>query len=114
MEPISRQRIELDKTQSRIIDELAEIVSQEIDLSKTIVKGFYWKAIREWQKINKKTLSETEQGQGSSFEERKQQVNQISTIFRKKVVESTRVDQKSLDTGIKKAVNYYLASHAKR
>ena len=61
MEKTSRQRIELDKIQSKIIDEFADIVSQEINLSKTIVKGFYWKAIREWQKIYKKTLSETEQ-----------------------------------------------------
>ncbi|MHA1946750.1 MAG: hypothetical protein ACXADW_15725 [Candidatus Hodarchaeales archaeon] len=114
MEKISRQRIELDKIQSKIIDEFADIVSQEIDLSKTIVKGFYWKAIREWQKVYNKTLSETEQGQGSSFEERKLQANQISDIFRSKVIESTRTDHKSLEVGIKKALNNYLAVYAKR
>jgi hypothetical protein len=114
MEKQSRVRIELDKIQSKIIDEFADIVSQEIDLSKTIIKGFYWKAIREWQKIHKKTLSETEQGQGSSFEERKLQANQISDIFRKKVLESTRTDHKSLEVGIKKALNNYMINYAKR
>jgi hypothetical protein len=114
MEKNSRQRIELDKIQSKIIGEFADIVSQEVDLSKTIVKGFYWKAIREWQEIYKKTLSETEQGQGSSFEERKLQANQISDIFRSKVLESTRTDPKSLEVGIKKAINSYLTTYAKR
>ena len=114
MERISRTRIELDKIQGNIIDEFADIVSQEIDLSKTIVKGFYWKAIREWQIINRKTLIETEKGSGSSFEERIAQANQISDIFRSKVKESTRTDHKSLEVGIKKAIDNYMETYAKR
>ena len=114
MEKPPRKKLELDKFQSRIIDEFADIVSQEIDLSKTIIKGFYWKAIREWQKIHDKTLAETEQGSGSTFEERKEQANQISDIFREKVMNSTVVDPENLKAGITKAVDYYLAIHAKR
>lgn len=114
MENQPRKKLELDRLQSKIIDEFADIVTQEIDLSKTIIKGFYWKSIREWQKIHNRTLAETEQGSGSTFKERKEQAIQISDIFEGKVLNSTNVNPEKLKAGINKALTKYLATHAKR
>jgi hypothetical protein len=114
MEKIPRKKIELDNIQNKIIDGFADILSQEIDLPKSIIKGFYWKSIREWQEIHEKTLAETEQGEGSSFEERKEQAIQISDIFKNKVESSTRVDHGALKKGITKAIESYLLTYAKR
>lgn len=67
MEKSPIERLELDRIQRKIIDKYIDRVSQEIDLSKTIFKGFLWKLIRKWQKIHGVTLLETEKGSGNSF-----------------------------------------------
>ena len=114
MEKIPRQRIEIDKIQGKIIYEFADILSQEIGLSKTIIKGFLWKSIRQWQEIHGMTLVETEQGSGSSVEERREQATQIFDIFKSQVEKSTRVDHVNLEVGITKAIDNYMATYAKR
>ena len=114
MEEAPRQRLELDEIQKKIIDEFADIVSQEIPLSKTIIKGFLWRSIRQWQKNHGMTILETEQGSGSTIEERKLQATQIFDIFKKQVEKSTKVDHTDLEAGIAKALDSYMATYAKR
>ena len=114
MKEIPRQRLELDEIQKKIIEEFADIVSQEIPLSKTIIKGFLWRSIRQWQKNHGMTILETEQGSGSTFEERKTQATQIFDIFKDQVKKSTKVDHADLEVGIAKAIDSYMATYAKR
>jgi len=114
MEKTPRQRLELDEIQKKIIDEFADIVSQEITLSKTVIKGFLWISIRQWQKSHGMTILETEQGSGSTFEERKAQAIQIFDIFKDEVRKSTKIDNKNLEVGIAKAIDSYMTTYANR
>ena len=112
MTPLTK--IKLDNIQRRIIYDFAEILAQEINLSKTVIKGFLWKSLREWQNVHGMSIIDTERGSGSSPEERVKQAKQILNIFKDNINESTDVDSKAVESGISKALRHYLFHYANR
>ena len=108
------QKIEIDSVQRNIIYDFGDIISKEINISVTGVKGFLWKALREWQSVHGMSVIETEKGSGSSPNERVMQAKQILSIFRTHFVESAGVDDKLLDLGISKSIRHYLSHYANR
>ncbi len=107
------ERIDVDKIQRQIIGEFAEIIAQETELSRMVIKGFLWKALRKWQKIHGMTHSDTEKDEISPAE-RIQQTKEIFDIFRPTVISSTKVEEKFLASGIKKALQHYEQYFANR
>ena len=108
------QKIEIDSVQRKIINDFGDIISKEINLSVTVVKGFLWKALREWQSVHGMSVIDTEKGSGSSPNERVNQAKQILSIFRTHFLESAGIDDKLLDLGISKSIRHYLSHYANR
>ena len=108
------QRIEIDNIQRKIINDFGEIITKEIDLPLTVVKGFLWKALRDWQANHGMTIIDTERGSGSSPNERIRQAKQILATFKTLLTESTDLDAKIIDRGISKSIRHYLFHYANR
>lgn len=108
------QKIEIDSVQRNIIKDFGDIISKEINLSVTVVKGFLWKALREWQNVHGISVLDTEKNSGSSPKERVKQAKQILSIFRNYFLESAEIDDKQLDFGISKSIRHYLGHYANR
>ncbi len=107
-------KIKLDNVQRKIIYDFADILTQEVNLSKTVIKGFLWKSLREWQNLHGMSIIDTERGSGSSPEERVKQAKQILNIFKDHINEFSDVDSKSVESGISKALRHYLFHYANR
>ncbi len=108
------QKIEIDSVQRKIINDFGDIISKEINYSVTVVKGFLWKALREWQSAHGMSVIDTEKGSGSSPNERVKQAKQILSIFKTHFLESSEKDDKLLDRGISKSIRHYLFHYANR
>ncbi|MFX1570893.1 MAG: hypothetical protein ACFFCV_21345 [Promethearchaeota archaeon] len=52
--------IHISERQKTLLEPVAKIISDQINVSERAVKGFLWRAVREWQMENKKDLSEAE------------------------------------------------------
>jgi hypothetical protein len=114
MANIQLQKIELDSTQKQIINDFADIFHEQSDLSLTMLKGFLWKSLREWQSKNKMTIEETEKGSGSSPTERIQQAKEILGIFKDHLKESTNIDNHAIELSLRKAIRHYTFTYANR
>ncbi|MHA2253931.1 MAG: hypothetical protein ACXAD7_26495 [Candidatus Kariarchaeaceae archaeon] len=106
-------RISLAPEQRGIVDGIAEIMSQFLDISKLALKGFCWKAIQNWQVINQKDLAELSQ---ASPEERLQHTE---SMFQKigtdlHTVLHNRADENKVDTAVNQGFEFYKQSFAKR
>ncbi|MHA1966459.1 MAG: hypothetical protein ACW964_01530 [Candidatus Hodarchaeales archaeon] len=107
-------KIQMDNIQRKIINDFGDIISKETELSITVVKGFLWKALREWQTIHGISIIDTEKGSGSSPGDRIRQAKEILNIFKTLLTESTDIDTKLLDRGISKSIRHYLSNYANR
>ena len=114
MANVQLQKIELDSTQKQIINDFAEIFNEQTNLSQTMLKGFLWKSLREWQSKNDMTIEETEKGSGSSPAERIQQAKEILEIFSDYLLKSTSVDTQDIELSSKKAIRHYTFNYANR
>ncbi len=108
------EKIQVDSVQKKIIEEFADIVSEETGIAVIIIKGFLWKSLRKWQKDHGLTITETEKGSGSSPAERITQAREILDISKSKIQSGTDVDKTALSKGIDKALQHYKTHYAKR
>ncbi|MHA2388383.1 MAG: hypothetical protein ACXACW_06640 [Candidatus Hodarchaeales archaeon] len=108
------EKIKVDQVQKKIIEDFADIISEETGLTVLVIKGFLWKTLRQWQKTHGMTITDTEKGSGSSPNERIQQATDILNICKSKIESSTDVNIEDLETGIKKSIRHYDTHYAKR
>lgn len=108
------EKIEVDTIQRKIISDFAEIYSQQTNLSNTMLKGFLWKSLREWQNKHGLTVVDTEKGSGSSPAERVQQAKQILEILHTHLLESTDADKIVLELAMRRSIRHYLSHYANR
>ena len=114
MAQIQLEKIEVDNIQRKIINDFAEIYSEKTEISKTMLKGFLWKSLREWQSKHGMTVVDTEKGSGSSPAERVQQAKQILEILHTKLLESTNTDIRVLELALRRSIRHYLSHYANR
>lgn len=111
------ERIFTDETQKEIADDLASLISERTSMKKMVIKGFLWRAMREWQKEHKMTIMETETGLGSTSEERIKQSTEILSKCKaqmRHLVEDDPNALKMLDKSFDDALKYYIERYSKR
>lgn len=52
--------IHISERQKTLLEPVAKAISDQINVSERAVKGFLWRAVREWQMENQKDLAEVE------------------------------------------------------
>ena len=106
----------LNQTQKVIFDELTTIFIESFELPSLVVRGFYLRALIDWQKSIKMTVEETEEKMKTTFEVRKKQQEEIFDFFEKRIFKVLQVSKKSylLKPAIDKALNHYLTNYANR
>ncbi len=108
------EKIKVDSIQKKIIEEFADIIADETDLTVLVVKGFLWKSLRQWQKEHGLTITDTETGTGSSPKDRIQQATEILAICNTKIETGTDTEKEALAQGIKKSIKHYTTHYANR
>ncbi|MFX0123103.1 MAG: hypothetical protein ACFFAE_05655 [Candidatus Hodarchaeota archaeon] len=108
------RKIITDEIQRQIIDDFAAIISEEISVKQMVVKGFLWRALREWQKQHEITILETERGDGSTPEERIKQASEILNICLSDMKVLVEDEFQALETGIKRALEHYIIHYSER
>ncbi|MFX0152814.1 MAG: hypothetical protein ACFFAJ_18680 [Candidatus Hodarchaeota archaeon] len=106
--------IEADSIQKKIIDDFATIISKDIPISKMVIKEYLMWSLKEWQKLHKMTILDTETGRGSTPEERIKQATEILDLFKSQVINSIKNDLNPLNMGINNAINHYIKHFANR
>jgi len=81
------EQVKTDDIQKQITNMLAELISSKITLNKMVIKGFLWKAMREWQVSHNSTVMNTEDGDSSSPRARITQITEMLHIFKSKIRE---------------------------
>ncbi|MFX1515854.1 MAG: hypothetical protein ACFFC6_06065 [Promethearchaeota archaeon] len=108
------RKIVTDSVQRKIIDDFATIISENISLQQRIIKGFLWRALRKWQEAHEMTIQDTEEGLGSTPEERIKQASEILDLCYKEMENSATDELEGLKTGIKKALQHYVKEYSER
>ena len=108
------KKIITDEIQRKIIDDFATIISEEISVKKMVIKGFLWRALREWQKRHKITILDTEKTSRSTPEERIKQASEILDICMNEMRELVEDETQALETGINKALTHYITKYSER
>jgi hypothetical protein len=107
------KKIMTDEIQRKIIDDFAIIISEEITLKKRVIKGFLWRALREWQNRHEITIRDTEKG-GSTPKERIQQASEILQICLNDMKCLVEDEIQALESSINKALKYYIKNYSER
>ncbi len=111
------ERIFIDETQKEIAENLALFLSEKTSIKKMVIKGFLWRALREWQKEHKMTILDTETGLGSTSDERIKQATDIFSKCKnqmKYLVEDDPNALKRLENSFDEALNFYIKHYSKR
>lgn len=108
------KKIMTDEIQRKIIDDFAIIISEEITLKKMVIKGFLWRALREWQNQNEITILDTEKEEGSTPEERIHQASEILQICLNDMKNIVENEIQALETGVNNALKHYITNYSER
>ena len=111
------ERILTDETQKEIVEDLVSIISEKTSIRRMVIKGFLWRAMREWQKEHKMTILDTETGSGSTTQERIKQTTEILGKCKDKMrhlVEDDPNAFETLESSFKDALNHYIEHYSKR
>ena len=108
------RKIIADGVQRKIIDDFATIISENISLKQRIIKGYLWRVLRKWQETHEMTIQDTEQGIGSTPEERIKQAAEILDLCYKEMKGTATDEVEELRTGIDKALQHYINNYANR
>lgn len=113
-------KIKADQTQKEVIQGMATVLSKNIlnregeNISVPVIKGFLWRALRNWQKKYGITVEDTETGEGSSPSERINQARQILALFKTEVLSVRGIDTQTVDIGIFETMKFYEKNYARR
>jgi len=108
------RKIIADRVQRKIIDDFATIISENISIKQRIIKGFLWRALRKWQEAHEMTILDTEQGVGSTPEERIKQATEILDICFEEMKGLATDEKEELRAGINKALQHYIRNYSER
>jgi len=109
------ERIQANPVQKEIISHFAKIISSQISVPEIAVKGFLWKALRDWQLENGMTIAETEIGHGSSRSERIKQADDILQLLNKMLTKVIKKEESaSLTLALDECLTYYIENYADR
>ena len=108
------KKIMTDEIQRKIINDFAIIISEEITLKKMVIKGFLWRALREWQNRHEVTILDTEKGGGSTPKERIQQASEILQICLNDMKGLVENEIHALEIGINNALKHYITNYSDR
>ncbi len=108
------KKIITDDIQRKIIEDFATIIAEEISMKKMVIKGFLWRALREWQKRHELTILDTEKEGGSTPEERIKQASEILHICLNEMKDLVEDETQALETGINEALKHYITNYAER
>lgn len=106
----------LDNTQKKIFNELTQIFIDAFELPPLVIRGFYLRALIDWQKSIDMTVEDTETSLETTFEVRKKQQIEIFDFFKnriRRVLKSKNKDQ-LLESTVAKGLNHYLKNYANR
>ena len=109
------QQVKTNDIQKQITNMLAELISSKISLKKIAIKGFLWKAMREWQVSHNSTVMDTEDENSSSTSIRIAQITEMLNIFKSKISEVLSENERiNLDEAIKECIKQYSKKYAHR
>ncbi len=113
-------KIKTDQKQKELIHGMATVLSENIhnregeNITIPVIKGFLWRALRNWQQKYGLTVEDTESGEGSSPSERVNQARQILALFKTEVLSVRGVDLQTVDIGIFETMKFYEKNYAHR
>ncbi len=101
-----------NKVQKQIIDDYASIMSDQISMKKMVIKDFFWRASREWQKIHKMTILDTEKDSQSTPDERIKQASEILNLCKLELKSLVKDGPETLENSFNDALNHYIKNYA--
>jgi len=126
MESITEKEIDRDlnmlkisPTQRKILKEKCEIMSKILDMASLPLRGFFAKALVEWQQMINSTVDSSEKqkyGDRSAREDRIKESNEIFEMFKDQIRNTLKAYNKDhlLDDAVKAAQKHYLDNYATR